>query len=120
MSFVPTLTLFDGNQHMLAQVRGFGGRGRILFGTDVGYVKDYESLTHEFELLERASLSFSQILESLTTAPAELFGFSSSGQVLPGFDADLVIVRGDPAIDINAFADVAMTLRQGDVIYRDH
>jgi imidazolonepropionase-like amidohydrolase len=119
MSFVPTLTLFDGNQHMLAQVRGFGGRGRILFGTDVGYVKDYESLTREFELLERASLSFSQILESLTTAPAELFGFSSSGQVLPGFDADLVILRGDPAIDINAFADVAMTLRQGDVIYRD-
>ena len=58
------------------------------------------------------------ILESLTSAPAELLGFPSSGQVSPGFDADLVILRDDPAADISAFGDVAMTLRQGHVIYR--
>lgn len=118
MSFIPTLTLFDGKEHMLAQVRAYAGRGRILFGTDVGFVDDYESLTAEFGLMEQAGMTFSQILESLTTAPAELFGFTSSGQVAPGFDADLVVLRGDPANDVNAFADVAMTLRKGAVIYR--
>lgn len=117
MSLIPTLTLFDGKEHMLAQVRAYAGRGRILFGTDVGFVDDYESLTAEFGLMQQAGMTFSQILESLTTAPAELFGFTSSGQVAPGFDADLVVLRGDPANDVNAFADVAMTLRQGKVLY---
>jgi len=118
VSFIPTLTLFDGEEHMLAQVRAYAGRGRILFGTDVGFVDEYGSLTAEFELMEQAGMTFSQILDSLTTAPAELFGFRSSGQVAPGFDADLVVLRGDPANDVNAFADVVMTLREGAVIYR--
>jgi imidazolonepropionase-like amidohydrolase len=118
MSFIPTLTLFNGKEHMLAQVRAYAGRGRILFGTDVGFVDDYESLTAEFGLMEQAGMTFSQILGSLTTAPAELFGFTSSGQVAPGFDADLVVLRGDPANDVNVFADVAMTLRQGAITYR--
>ncbi len=118
MTFIPTLTLFDGKEHMLAQVRAYAGRGRILFGTDAGFIDDYESLTAEFSLMEEAGMTFSQILESLTTAPTEFFGITSSGQVAPGFDADLVVLRGDPAQDVNAFADVTMTLRQGAIIYR--
>lgn len=118
VSLIPTLTLFDGKEHMLAQVRAYAGRGRILFGTDAGFVTDYVSLTAEFGLMEDAGMTFSEILDSLTTAPAEFFGYTSSGRVAPGFEADLVVLRGDPANDVNAFADVAMTLRQGVVIYR--
>jgi imidazolonepropionase-like amidohydrolase len=118
VSLIPTLTLFDGKEHMLAQVRAYAGRGRILFGTDAGFVTDYESLTAEFGLMEHAGMTFSEILDSLTTAPAEFFGYTSSGRVAPGFEADLVVLRADPANDVNAFADVAMTLRQGVVIYR--
>ena len=119
ISFIPTLTLFDGKEHMLAQVRAYAGRGRILFGTDVGYVTDYESLTAEFGLMTQAGMTFQQILESLTTAPADLFGFSSSGQVATGFEADLVVLNADPAANIDALGNVALTLRRGAVLYRE-
>lgn len=118
VSFIPTLALFDGKEHMLAQVHSYAGRGRILFGTDAGFVQDYESLKTEFGLMEQAGMTFSQILESLTTAPAELFGFASLGQVAPGYDADLVVLQGDPGQNVDAFTDVVMTLRQGAIIYR--
>lgn len=117
VSLIPTLTLFSGNEEALAQVRAYAGRGRILFGTDAGYLTDYESLTAEFGWMARAGMTFSQILESLTTAPAGLFGFASTGRIEPGFDADLVVLDGDPAEDINHFARVVLTLRRGDVLY---
>lgn len=74
MSFIPTLTLFNRNEHMLAQVRADAGRGRMPFGTDVGgWFDDYEYQKAEFGLTERAGMMLSQILESLTTAPAQLW-----------------------------------------------
>jgi imidazolonepropionase-like amidohydrolase len=117
VSLIPTLTLFRGSEEALAQVRAYAGRGRILFGTDAGYLTDYESLTAEFRLMVRAGMTFSQILESLTTAPAALFGFPSTGRVAPGFDGDLVVLAGDPAEDIDYFGRVVLTLRSGVVVY---
>jgi imidazolonepropionase-like amidohydrolase len=35
-----------------------------------------------------------------------------------GFDADLVVLASDPARSINAFADVAYTIRGGRILYR--
>jgi imidazolonepropionase-like amidohydrolase len=76
-------------------------------------------LTKEFGYMERAGLSFPQILASLMTAPAERFGLSrQTGKVRAGMDADLTVLEADPAQDINAFAHVAMTIRQGKIIYQ--
>ena len=47
--------------------------GAVLFGTDVGYMSDYDP-TEEYILMGKAGMSFRQILASLTTAPAERFG----------------------------------------------
>jgi imidazolonepropionase-like amidohydrolase len=33
-------------------------------------------------------------------------------------DADLTLLEGDPALDINAFAHVALTIRSGQIIYQ--
>jgi imidazolonepropionase-like amidohydrolase len=128
VSLIPTLTLFSGengpdaaHEGILREVKSYADAGgQILFGTDVGYLTDYPWLTREFELLARAGLTFDQILAALTTAPAVRFGFAATtNRVAVGQDADLVVLSGDPTRDIRAFSRVALTLRLGNILYRD-
>lgn len=124
VSLVPTLALFNSpteiNYGILHEVKSYADAGgRILFGTDIGYLTNYPDLTREFDLLHRAGLTFPDILASLTTAPAERFGVGkTTGHVAKGFAADLVVLDGDPAKDVMAFSRVNMTLRAGRVIYQ--
>jgi len=124
---IPTLTLFSGTDgpdanHLgiLQEVKSYSDAGgQILFGTDIGYITDYHLLTREYELLDRAGLTYRQVLAALTTAPAKRLGFAATtGWIAAGQDADLVILDQDPADDIRAFSQIRMTLRQGNVIYR--
>jgi imidazolonepropionase-like amidohydrolase len=91
--------------------------GTVLFGTDLGAI-DYNP-SDEYALMAKAGMTFPQILASLTTAPAELFGDGKLvGRVAPGFQADLVVLRDDPAKKIGALTAVQQTLRAGKVVYR--
>jgi 2-methylisocitrate lyase-like PEP mutase family enzyme len=103
MALVPTLMLFpyELNRAQLAarvveratgdaveQVSAYADAGgQVLFGTDVGYMTDYDP-TEEYRLMARA-LTPLEILASLTTAPA------------------------DPAADPANLAKVRCTIRQG-------
>jgi len=102
----------------VAQTRAFAElRGQLLFGTDVGYMIDYDP-TEEFVYLQRARLAPAQILAMLTTAPAARFGRANrTGRLAPGFSADVVVLDGDPALDVRAFAKVRVTMRDGRIIY---
>jgi len=92
--------------------------GTVLFGTDVGYMDDYDT-TEEYELMARAGMNAPQILASLTTAPAERFGEATrAGRIAPGFAADLVVLDKDPSEDVRAFAAVRYTIRNGKLIYK--
>ena len=134
MALVPTLKLFPyelakvslpptvidivlGNA--MAQLRTFADLGgQVLFGTDVGYMTDYDP-TDEYVYMQKAGLTYAAILASLTTAPAARFGVASRyGQLAVGFDADVVVLDGDPAQDIRALGRVRATLRAGKIIYR--
>jgi imidazolonepropionase-like amidohydrolase len=90
--------------------------GVVLFGTDVGFTKLYDT-SIEYELMRRA-LSEKQVLASLTTNPALYFKAAKKGRVEKGFDADLVVLNGDPLADVRNLANVAYTIRAGEVIYR--
>jgi imidazolonepropionase-like amidohydrolase len=90
--------------------------GVVLFGTDVGFTKLYDT-SLEFELMHRA-LSPSQILASLTTNPAQYFKAAKKGKVEQGFDADLVVLDDDPIADVRNLAKVAYTIRAGQIIYQ--
>src|SRR5205807_482743 len=85
--------------------------GTVLFGTDVSYI-NYDP-SDEYALMAEAGMSFRQILASLTTAPAERFGDSKRGRIAPGLQADLVVLKGDPARNIRALASVQQTVRAG-------
>jgi len=102
----------------VAQTRAFAElHGQLLFGTDVGYMIDYDP-TEEFVYLQRARLAPVQILAMLTTAPAARFGRANrTGRLAPGFSADVVVLDGDPALDVRAFAKVRVTMRDGRIIY---
>jgi imidazolonepropionase-like amidohydrolase len=68
----------------VAQTRAFAELGGLLlFGTDVGYMTDYDP-TEEFVYLQRAGLAPAQILAMLTTAPADRFGRVRTGRLAPG------------------------------------
>lgn len=103
----------------LGQLRAYSGAGgQILFGTDLGFIADYDP-TEEYLLMMRAGMSFRGILASLTTSPAERFGFSNrTGRIAPGMDADVVIIAGDPEVDIKALSNVKYTLRKGRMAYQ--
>jgi len=91
--------------------------GTVLFGNDLGAV-EYDP-TEEYALMAEAGMSFRQILASLTTAPAERFKESSQlGRVAAGLQADLVVLKDDPANNIRALTAVRYTLRAGKVIYQ--
>src|SRR5437867_3221384 len=102
----------------VAQTRAFAELGgQLLFGTDVGYMIDYDP-TEEFVYLQRARPAPVQILAMLTTAPAARFGRANrTGRLAPGFSADVVVLDGDPALDVRAFAKVRVTMRDGRIIY---
>jgi imidazolonepropionase-like amidohydrolase len=86
--------------------------GSVLFGTDIGAI-DYDP-SEEYVLMSRAGLNFGQILASLTTTPAAKFGDSARlGRIAAGFEADLVVLRGDPSRDVKVLAAVAYTVQGG-------
>ncbi len=91
--------------------------GTVLFGTDVGYLPDYATVD-EFVFLNEAGLDFPRILAMLTTTPAERFGLNKrTGRIVAGMDADIVLLKADPAVTIQAFDKVAYTILGGKVIY---
>jgi imidazolonepropionase-like amidohydrolase len=105
-------------QNGIAQLRAVSeAGGQILFGTDVGFMGDYDP-TDEYVFMARAGLLSTQILATLTTAPAAKFKEDHRrGRVAVGMDADLVVLGADPSENVRNFADVRYTIRQGKVIY---
>ncbi len=91
--------------------------GEVLFGTDVGYMTDYDPQA-EYMLMQQAGLNFRQILVSLTTAPAAKFGASSrTGTISIGMNADLVVIGGNPETNLRALTDVRYVYREGQLLY---
>ena len=102
----------------LQELRDFkNAGGQILFGTDVGYMHDYDP-TDEYLYMAQAGLTPMEILASLTTAPAARWKEDSSrGRVTPKSIADLVVLEGDPAEDVRNFARVRCVYRGGKLIF---
>jgi imidazolonepropionase-like amidohydrolase len=122
VSLIPTLTLFGptGNfSRVVSEVKSYtDAGGQVLFGTDVGFLTDYQSLSREFSYLGEAGLTLPQLLETLTTAPAERFGYTGqASRIAVGADADLVILHGTPLEGPRILSRVAYTLRKGRILY---
>jgi imidazolonepropionase-like amidohydrolase len=132
MALIPTMTLFEVEARrngespsdlaqaistITTEVKNYAAAGgQVLFGTDVGYTDAFDT-TEEYRLMS-AAIDWKAILRSLTTAPAQRFGYAArKGRVAPGMDADLVLLDADPAQDPTAFARVRDTIRGGRIIW---
>ncbi len=123
MVIIPTLKLFSRDDD-IAKIRGLDYRyhqlgGRLIYGTDTGFLADYDQ-SEEFRQLAEAGFGFRDVLAMLTTVPAELFHASQhEGKVVPGMKGDLTILSEDPASDgPEAFTKIRYTIRGGKVIWR--
>ncbi|MEA9986221.1 amidohydrolase family protein [Subtercola sp. RTI3] len=96
--------------HAVASVTALHEAGvAVLAGTDSNSapgspfgIAHGESLHDELGLLVEAGLSPVEALRGATVLPARMFDLRDRGAVTPGLRADLVLVEGDPTVDIAA------------------
>jgi imidazolonepropionase-like amidohydrolase len=93
---------------------------KIATGADNYY--DNESVNRislEVMHLVRLGLSPFEALQAATVSAAELLGVGDrSGRIAPGFEADLVLVPGNPLEDVRVLQDVLLVVSNGTVALR--
>jgi imidazolonepropionase-like amidohydrolase len=70
----------------------------------------------ELGLLVDAGLSPRAALRAATEAPARRFGLTDRGRIAPGLRADLLLVDGDPTLDIRATGSIVSVWKAGQAI----
>ncbi|WP_224389751.1 amidohydrolase family protein [Pseudonocardia sp. ICBG1293] len=85
----------------------------VLAGTDANSdpaapntVEHGAALHDELQLLVEAGLTPAEALTAATSAPARVFGLSDRGRIRQGYRADLLLVDGDPTVDIAATRNI--------------
>ncbi len=90
---------------------------KIATGADNYY--DNESINRislEVMHLTRLGLSPFEALQAATVSAAELLGLGDrTGRIAPGYEADLVLVPGNPLQDVRALQDVLLVVSNGTV-----
>lgn len=100
-------TIFAAHPHYLA------GSGAPVDGTMPGI-----SLHTELELLVRLGLSPREALAAATNNYAIQFGWNELGQVAPGRRADILVIDGDPTVNIWNVRHISVLILDGEVVDR--
>lgn len=103
-------------EHAVAAVRALHAAGvPILAGSDAPNpgTTHGASIHRELELLVSAGLSPTEALAAATTNAAAAFRLADRGRIAPGLRADLVLVDGDPTVDITATRAVVHVWKGG-------
>lgn len=97
-----------------AGARHLAGSGAAALGAMPGI-----SLHTELSLLTRAGLSPREALAAATANFAEVYGWRDVGRIAPGAQADLLVLRGNPAQDIAEAASIELMFQRGQVVDRE-
>jgi imidazolonepropionase-like amidohydrolase len=88
----------------------------ICAGGDVGVFAHGDN-ARELELMQAAGMSAPDVLTAATSVNARVFHIDDKvGAVRQGLLADLVVVAGDPSIDIHALRQVRMVMKGGRIV----
>jgi imidazolonepropionase-like amidohydrolase len=108
-------------RHSLANTRALYEAGvPLVFGTDTPFVfgNFHHSALGEMRALREAGLPTLEILKMATSRAAEVLGLSDRiGTIEPDKFADLVLVHGDPLVDLEALGSIDMVMKEGRVVY---
>jgi len=91
----------------------------VVAGSDAGNLAVFHGpgLHREAELLHKAGMSPARVLEALTVGGARIVGREKEqGTLAPGKVADLVVLDGDPLVDVRNLRRVAHVVKSGRVI----
>lgn len=109
-------------EKMFNRLRWMKDQGiRILIGTDAGLPgSGFNDFVGALELYEHVGFDRLQILEMATTGAAIALGLSGcTGRLSPGYDADLIVVDGDPVVELNALRRLQLTVARGRTMFPD-
>lgn len=84
----------------------------IVAGGDVGVFPHGENVK-ELELMVDYGMSEIEVLTSVTSINAKVFGLSNLGNLKEGFLADIIVVAGDPAQNISNLRSVELVMKDG-------
>lgn len=89
---------------------------RIVAATDA--IEAFGDFALGLELLTQAGLSPLEAIRSATGEAAEAIGVDNrTGALRPGKDADLVVVGGNPEVDISRLSEPQLVVRAGAVVF---
>ncbi|HXD76918.1 MAG TPA: amidohydrolase family protein [Puia sp.] len=92
---------------------------KICMGGDVG-VFTHGDNAREMELMAEYGMIPLDVLKSATSVNADVFGIGNKvGRVKPGLLADLLVVDGDPSIDIHDIRRVVWVMKEGLIYHPD-
>ena len=77
------------------------------------------SMHDELRLMVDAGLSPTEALAAATSTAASAFDLAGRGVIAPGARADLVLIAGDPTVDITATAAIEAVYRNGVELQRE-
>jgi imidazolonepropionase-like amidohydrolase len=88
---------------------------KIATGADNDYTPNSTSrISLECEHFARMGMTNFEAIQSATVVAAELLGIQNkTGRLLPGYEADLVLVPGNPLEDIRALQDALIVMSNG-------
>ena len=88
---------------------------RIATGVDTYYERGaINRVSLEIEKYVELGFSHLEALQTATTSSAELLGVADrTGRIEPGFEADLILVPGNPLEDIRVVQDVLLVMSNG-------
>jgi imidazolonepropionase-like amidohydrolase/ABC-type multidrug transport system permease subunit len=92
----------------------------LAMGTDAGNPMVFHgpSLHHELKLWVEAGIPASDALEAATLQAARLLGARNLGAIRQGWEADLLLVDGNPLEDISSTERISLVVFQGERIHR--
>ena len=127
-SYIPTLSLYVRNrpnelEMIMANLKQLADEGaRIVLGTDgsptsnAGFGSGFQTLK-ELERMVQAGMSPEQAIQAATRNAAEHLGkLDDLGTLEPGKLADLIIVDGDPLVDIRMIHNIEVVIKGGKVV----
>ncbi|NYH77684.1 imidazolonepropionase-like amidohydrolase [Actinopolyspora biskrensis] len=106
----------ERSRRIAERLRWLRGHGvPLLFGSDAGVpVSRHGDPVSTLELYEHIGVPPEEILELATTTSARYLGLSAeTGALRPGLAADVVVVDGDPLLDLQKLRDPALVLSAG-------
>lgn len=87
----------------------------IVFGTDAG-VFEHGKNGKEFGYMVEAGMPAMEAIQSATISPAKILNMETqSGQLAPGFFADIIAVKEDPTKNIKTLENVLFVMKEGTV-----